>query len=63
MQLRSIDNGQVAFLAADPVSGWLDTTFRSIPVQGFPLGPALVTVFTNGIPSEAKSVILTARQR
>ena len=63
VQLRNIDNSQVAFLPVDPVSGWSDTTFRSIPVRGLPLGPALVTVFTNGIPSEAKPVILTARQR
>src|SRR5262249_15431045 len=58
VQLRSIDNSQVAFLPVDPVRGWSDTTFRSIPVKGFPPGPALVTVFTNGIPSEAKSLVV-----
>jgi len=58
MQLRSIDNGQVAFLPVDLDNGWSDTTFRSLPVQGLSPGPALVTVFTNGISSEARSVIL-----
>jgi len=62
VQLRSIDNSQVAFLPVDPIRGWSDTAFRSVPVQDFPRGPALVTVFTNGIPSEAKSLIVTASQ-
>jgi hypothetical protein len=57
-----MDNSQAAFLPVDPDSGWSDTAFRSKPVNGFPAGPALVTVITNGIPSEAKSVILTSSQ-
>jgi hypothetical protein len=61
MQLRVMDNSQAAFLPVDPDSGWSDTTFRSIPVQGFPPGPALVTVFTNGIPSRAKSLTVIQR--
>ena len=63
VQLRCLDNSQVAFLPVDPVRGWSDTRFRSVPVRDFPLGPALVTVFTNGIPSEAKSVVLTTSQQ
>ena len=62
VQLRSIDNSQVAFLPVDPIRGWSDTAFRSVPVRDFPPGPALVTVFTNGISSEAKSVIVTSSQ-
>ena len=58
VQLRSIDNSQVAFLLVDPVHGWSDTSFASIPVRNFPIGPALVTVFTNGIPSTAKYLVL-----
>ncbi|PYK36898.1 MAG: hypothetical protein DME60_13250 [Verrucomicrobia bacterium] len=58
VQLRSIENSQVAFLPVDPVAGWSDTSFTSVPVTGFPLGPALVTVFTNGIPSTAKPLIV-----
>ena len=62
VQLRSLDNSQVVFLPVDPISGWSDTTFRSIPVRDFPKGPALVTVFTNGIPSDAKYLILAPRR-
>ena len=58
VQLRSIDSSQVAFLPVDPTRGWSDTSFTSSPITAFPSGPALVTVFTNGIPSEAKSVII-----
>jgi len=58
VQLRSLDNSQVAFLPVDPAASWSDTAFTSIPVNGFPFGPALVTVFTNGIPSAAKYLLV-----
>jgi hypothetical protein len=61
VQLRCLDNSQVAFLPVDPVRGWSDTRFRSVPVRDFPLGPALVTVFTNGIPSTAKYLLVGKR--
>jgi hypothetical protein len=61
VQLRSIDNSQVVFLPVDPVHGWSDTSFRSIPVRDFSHGPALVTVFTNGIPSAAKYLVVGQR--
>ena len=45
--------------------GWSDTSFTSTPVtlmtttaSGFPIGYALVTVFTNGIPSQSQFVEL-----
>ena len=60
VQLRDIDNSQVAFLPVDPIAGWSDTTFTSTPVNNFPPGPALVTVFTNGIPSDSKYVLVTS---
>ena len=60
VQLRNIDNSQVAFLPVDPTAGWSDTSFTSIPVNNFPPGPALVTVFTNGIPSHSKYVVVTS---
>jgi len=59
VQLRSIDSSQVAFLSVDPTTGWSDTSFTSVLVNNFPLGPALVTVFTNGIPSDAKYVVVS----
>jgi Dockerin type I domain/Galactose oxidase, central domain len=54
VQLRNLDNSQVAFLLVDPTAGWSDTSFTSTPVSNFPPGPGLVTVFTNGIPADSK---------
>ncbi len=62
VQLRNIDNSQVAFLPVDPLAGWSDTAFASTPVNDFPPGPALVTVFTNGIPSDSKYLVVTSTQ-
>ena len=58
VQLRSIDNEQVTYLFTDPLRGWSDTSFSSLPAKGFVSGPALATVFTNGIPSEAKYLLV-----
>jgi hypothetical protein len=58
VQLRSIDNSQVTYLLVDPLRGWSDTSVYSLPARGFVSGPALVTVFTNGIPSEAKYLVV-----
>ena len=60
VQLRDIDNSQIAFLLVDPIAGWSDTTFTSTPVNNFPPGPALVAVFTNGIPSDSKYMIVAS---
>src|SRR5207248_11542049 len=60
VQLRAIDNSQVAFLPVDPIAGWSDTAFTSTPVNNFPAGPAFVTVFTNGIPSDSKYLAVAA---
>lgn len=58
VQLRSLDNSQVMFLQVDSTVGWSNTAFTSTPVSGFPAGPALVTVFTNAIPSAAKYLVV-----
>ena len=58
VQLRAIGNGQVSFLFVDPRRGWSETSYSSLPPTGFVPGPALVTVFTNGIPSEAKYLVV-----
>jgi Galactose oxidase, central domain len=58
VQLRAIGNEQVSFLFVDPLRGWSRTTFSSLPPRGFVAGPALVTVFTNGIPSDAKYLVV-----
>jgi len=58
VQLRRLDNELVKWLPVDPVNGWSNVSFRSTPVTGIPSGPALVTVFTNGIPSTSRTVML-----
>jgi hypothetical protein len=64
VQLLSLANEQALFLLADATTGWSDTSFTSTPItlmtttsSGFPIGYALVTVFTNGIPSESQFVL------
>jgi hypothetical protein len=59
VQLRRLDNDHVTFLPVDPQRGWSDSSFTSRPVKDFPPGPARVTVFTNGIPSESKILTIT----
>ena len=59
VQLRSIENGLSVFLLSSNTSPWSDTSFTSVPVSGFPLGYALVTVFTNGIPSSTAIINVT----
>jgi hypothetical protein len=58
VQLRSIDSSEAVFLPASRFRRWSDTRFTSLPVSGFHPGPALVTVFTNGIPSTANYVVV-----
>jgi hypothetical protein len=54
VQLRSLGNEQTIWLPVDPIYEWSDTSFTTSPLPNFPLGPALVTVFVNGIPSDAR---------
>ena len=61
--VRSIDSGEAVFLPVDPDEGWSDTSFSSLPLTHFPHGPALATVFTNGIPSTARYFVVTPCQR
>jgi hypothetical protein len=58
VQLRRLDSEQVRWLPVEPTVGWSGTSFRSTPLNGFPNGPALVTVFTNGIPGVSRSVMV-----
>src|SRR6266436_4800583 len=64
IQLLSLTNEQTLFLLADTTAGWSDTSFTSTPItlmttssSGFPVGYALVTVFTNGIPSQSQFIL------
>jgi uncharacterized delta-60 repeat protein len=53
VQLRRLDNEQIRFLLADT---WSETSFTSLPVTDFPAGHAVVTVFTNSIPSISRII-------
>jgi hypothetical protein len=64
VQLLSLANEQTLFLPVDAITGWSDISFTSTPItvmttssSGFPIGYALVTVFTNGIPSQSQCVL------
>ena len=58
VQLRRLDNEQVRWLPVEPTVGWSGTSFRSTGVSGFPNGPALATVFTNGIPGASRGLMV-----
>src|SRR6266508_6667396 len=64
VQLLSLANEQTLFLLVDAMTGWSDTSFTSTPItlmitssSGFPIGYALVTFFTNSIPSQSQLVL------
>jgi hypothetical protein len=63
VQLRSIDNEQTTFLPVDPRRGWSDTSFTSLRSRNVPAGPTLVTVFTNGIPSDSVYLVVPTTQQ
>jgi N-acetylneuraminic acid mutarotase len=56
VQLRRLDNHQSIWLPTDPETGFTATTFNVPPLFKFPLGPALLTVYVNGVPSESKII-------
>jgi len=53
VQLRSLENGQTIFL---PSANWSTNSFASAPVNSFPPGYALATVFVNGIPGTSSVI-------
>jgi len=59
LQLRRLDNDRVRWLDPDPAAGFSDSAVTSLPVTGFPAGPALVIVFTNSMPSNAVMIQVT----
>jgi uncharacterized delta-60 repeat protein len=50
VQIRRLDNDQCTFVLPDPATNTSATSFTSLPIAPFS-GYAMVTVFTNGIPS------------
>lgn len=55
--LQSQGNEQQRFLGSNPLVNWTSTQLTTGAVTGFSAGPAWVTLFVNGIPSVAKSLI------
>jgi len=53
VQLRSLESGQIIFL---PSTNWSTNSFASAPVNSFPPGYALATVFVNGIPGTSRVI-------
>jgi Galactose oxidase, central domain/Kelch motif len=69
VQLLSLANEQTLFLPVDAMTGWSNNSFTSTPItlmttssSGFPIGHALVTVFTNGIPSQSQFVVAVTEE-
>jgi hypothetical protein len=57
-QLYRLDNQQVRWLAPDPAHPFTETAYTSTAVTDFPVGPALLTAFVNGIPSDSRVIFL-----
>jgi N-acetylneuraminic acid mutarotase len=56
VQLRHLDSGQTIWL---PVSNFDATSITTIPLSGINPGPALLTVYVNGIPSISQMITVT----
>jgi hypothetical protein len=60
VRLRRLDNEQLRWLLPDPAQPFSATSFVSQPFSDFPQGPALVTVFVNGLPSVSRITLINA---
>ena len=56
VKLRRLDNGQTATLTPDPAFSWSGNAFTSLPANSFPQGPAMVTVYLDGVPGKSAFV-------
>ena len=54
--LQSLANEQVRYLRPDPANPWTATSYTSLPVAPLNPGYALLTVITNGIPSQSSII-------
>ncbi len=50
--LYSLGNEQVQWLTPDPAAGFSPTSFTSVALTEFPVGPAYAIIYSNGIPSD-----------
>jgi Divergent InlB B-repeat domain/Kelch motif/Galactose oxidase, central domain len=61
VQLRRIDNEQIAWTSPATNSGRSATSYQSTPLSGVPLGVYALTVFVNAIPSVSQVIrVVTA---
>jgi N-acetylneuraminic acid mutarotase len=60
VQLSRLDNGQQAWL---PLRSFTETQLTAAPLEGMLPGPALVTVYVNGIPSQSKTILVKGPPR
>jgi hypothetical protein len=56
--LQRLDNGDTRFLELDPASGWSDRRFDALALTGFQPGPALLTVYVNGVREASRYVLV-----
>jgi hypothetical protein len=61
-QVQRIDNEQMRFIPSDGTIEFSDTQFAGKPgaLGGFPVGPLMIRVWVNGVPSWARYARLTA---
>lgn len=62
VQLRRLDNGESVFLPLSPASGFSATSSTSTGAWTMNHGPAIVTVFVNGIPSGSVYTLIQPAQ-
>jgi hypothetical protein len=60
VQLFGLESGQVLFSLSNPSGSWSDTSFASASLPNLPIGYALATVYSNGIPSVSTVVDISA---
>jgi N-acetylneuraminic acid mutarotase len=60
VQLQRLDNGQQIFIGADTASQWSASQLTTASLQNLTPGPAMLTVFVNGIPSLSRAISVTS---
>jgi len=63
VQIMRLDNEQVRWLPPNPAHPFSASAFTSQPLDDWPAGYALVTVFVNGLPSQSAIVLVNPSTR
>lgn len=59
VQIQHVESGQTMTLSSDSTIDWTDTSVTTVAPGSFPLGHAMVTVFTNGTQSTSSIIQIT----